>query len=343
MRRCWSSRPRRRPRRRSTGSRRSSPSSCARPREDPEIARNAPYTTPVRRLDEAAAARNPVLRQPLETSVCSAKQPNSALTRIGQSADTELMSAARPSSAPGRQFRRLSARIAVADEERALAGSVSGVFFLIGAVTADCADRARQRAAGSLPPLGADRERRGRLRGVVLLAAPDRLGSGSCTADPRLDRRWPRIGDRAAVAASGGIRSPAWVYGFFVVVFAAYFFPRPVASATSRRASRRTRSSSIYDGRARTSDRGASAPDRLGVIRRDRRARSSQARRCSPGSASAPSCSRPSRARSAASPRRSSGAIRPSGSTSWWRGRLRRCSAPAPPGSCGSTATRRRR
>jgi len=33
--------------------------------EDPEIARNAPYTTPVRRLDEAAAARRPVIRQPL--------------------------------------------------------------------------------------------------------------------------------------------------------------------------------------------------------------------------------------------------------------------------------------
>jgi glycine dehydrogenase subunit 2 len=33
--------------------------------EDPEIARNAPYTTPVRRLDEAAAARKPVIRQPL--------------------------------------------------------------------------------------------------------------------------------------------------------------------------------------------------------------------------------------------------------------------------------------
>jgi glycine dehydrogenase subunit 2 len=31
--------------------------------EDPEIARNAPYTTPVRRLDEAAAARKPVIRQ----------------------------------------------------------------------------------------------------------------------------------------------------------------------------------------------------------------------------------------------------------------------------------------
>jgi glycine dehydrogenase subunit 2 len=34
-------------------------------REDPELARNAPYTTPVRRLDEASAAKHPVLRQAL--------------------------------------------------------------------------------------------------------------------------------------------------------------------------------------------------------------------------------------------------------------------------------------
>jgi glycine dehydrogenase subunit 2 len=34
-------------------------------REDPEIAQNAPYSTPVRRLDEAGAARRPVIRQPL--------------------------------------------------------------------------------------------------------------------------------------------------------------------------------------------------------------------------------------------------------------------------------------
>lgn len=34
-------------------------------REDPEIARNAPYSTPVRRLDEAGAARKPIVRQPL--------------------------------------------------------------------------------------------------------------------------------------------------------------------------------------------------------------------------------------------------------------------------------------
>jgi glycine dehydrogenase subunit 2 len=34
--------------------------------EDPEVARNAPYTTPVRRLDEAGAAKRPVIRQPTE-------------------------------------------------------------------------------------------------------------------------------------------------------------------------------------------------------------------------------------------------------------------------------------
>jgi glycine dehydrogenase subunit 2 len=33
--------------------------------EDPGIAAGAPYTTPVRRLDEVSAARNPVIRQEL--------------------------------------------------------------------------------------------------------------------------------------------------------------------------------------------------------------------------------------------------------------------------------------
>jgi glycine dehydrogenase subunit 2 len=33
--------------------------------DDPQIARHAPYSTPVRRLDEAGAARRPVVRQPL--------------------------------------------------------------------------------------------------------------------------------------------------------------------------------------------------------------------------------------------------------------------------------------
>jgi len=34
-------------------------------KQDPEIAKSAPYSTPVRRLDEAAAAKNPVVRQAL--------------------------------------------------------------------------------------------------------------------------------------------------------------------------------------------------------------------------------------------------------------------------------------
>jgi len=37
-------------------------------REDPEIARSAPYTTPVRRLDEAGAAKHPVIRQELDAA-----------------------------------------------------------------------------------------------------------------------------------------------------------------------------------------------------------------------------------------------------------------------------------
>jgi glycine dehydrogenase subunit 2 len=36
--------------------------------EDPEIARQAPFTTPVRRLDEAGAAKRPVIRQPLDVA-----------------------------------------------------------------------------------------------------------------------------------------------------------------------------------------------------------------------------------------------------------------------------------
>ena len=34
-------------------------------REDPEVAAGAPYTTPVRRLDEVAAAKHPVVREAL--------------------------------------------------------------------------------------------------------------------------------------------------------------------------------------------------------------------------------------------------------------------------------------
>jgi glycine dehydrogenase subunit 2 len=33
--------------------------------DDPEVAKQAPFTTPVRRLDEVKATRKPVVRQPL--------------------------------------------------------------------------------------------------------------------------------------------------------------------------------------------------------------------------------------------------------------------------------------
>src|SRR5271155_5115086 len=36
--------------------------------EDPEVALGAPYGTPVRRLDEVAAAKSPVIREALEDS-----------------------------------------------------------------------------------------------------------------------------------------------------------------------------------------------------------------------------------------------------------------------------------
>src|SRR5258707_12988000 len=45
------------------------------------------------------------------------------------------MSAGAAQSTPGRALRNLSARIAVAPEERALAGLVSAAFYMIGAVT----------------------------------------------------------------------------------------------------------------------------------------------------------------------------------------------------------------
>ena len=52
-------------RRRSTRSPTRSRRSCAEAAEDPEIARGAPYSTPVRRLDEVAAAKRPVIREAL--------------------------------------------------------------------------------------------------------------------------------------------------------------------------------------------------------------------------------------------------------------------------------------
>ena len=61
-------------------------------REDPEIARNAPYTTPVRRLDEAAAAKRPRVRQPLSARAPCASSPASSPPAESTSATTSARS-----------------------------------------------------------------------------------------------------------------------------------------------------------------------------------------------------------------------------------------------------------
>jgi glycine dehydrogenase subunit 2 len=45
-------------------------------KEDPEVARNAPYTTPVRRLDEAGAAKRPIVRQQAKPTPGSDGEPD---------------------------------------------------------------------------------------------------------------------------------------------------------------------------------------------------------------------------------------------------------------------------
>jgi diguanylate cyclase (GGDEF)-like protein len=116
----------------------------------------------------------------------------------------------------------------VASEERVLAGAVSGAFFVVGGVT--------------LVPLivvpGIPHGHR--LAILVLTFMACAWGAASL-----LLINWERaprylihfsvvlgLGLIAtAVASSGGAISPAWVYLFFVVVFATYFFAWPVAAA----------------------------------------------------------------------------------------------------------------
>ena len=138
------------------------------------------------------------------------------------------MSAAGARSVLGGELRRFSARIAVAPEERALGGAVSGSFFLIGALT--------------LIPLivlgDGYREQHTVLIVVTAIALVWGLASLvliDWDRAPVLLTHGAVIGGLTlivlAIGASGGIHSPTWIYVFFVAVFAAYFFPRPVAAA----------------------------------------------------------------------------------------------------------------
>jgi diguanylate cyclase (GGDEF)-like protein len=157
------------------------------------------------------------------------------------------MPAAGASSVLGQSFRGFSARIAVAVEERALAGTVCGAFYLIGALT--------------LVPLVALVSGPHYHPTVLIVLAAVALVWGLCQL---LVVDWDRaplilihvsvtagLGIViAAVAASGGARSPAWVYLFFVAVFAAYFFPRGAAFAYLAACVAANLLVLAYDGRA---------------------------------------------------------------------------------------------
>src|SRR5438270_2744371 len=123
---------------------------------------------------------------------------------------------------------RLVACGAVASEERQLAGRVIGAMFLIGGLS--CAPLA------VLP--GISHAHASQLLAVAAVAA----AWGLCSLllvdwqrAPQALIHLSALGGLAAiavaVASSGGATSPAWIYLFFVVVFASYFWSPPVALA----------------------------------------------------------------------------------------------------------------
>ena len=126
---------------------------------------------------------------------------------------------------PGGQLQGLTARIAVAPEERALAGAVSGAFYLIGAITLIplivIGDGFREDPT-TLIVTGCVAAAWG-LASLLLIdwdRAPALLIHCSAIAG---------LGVIATVvAASGGANSLAATYIFFIAVFVGYFFPRPV-------------------------------------------------------------------------------------------------------------------
>jgi diguanylate cyclase (GGDEF)-like protein len=128
----------------------------------------------------------------------------------------------------GAKLRGFAARIAVAPEERALAGSVSGAFYMIGAL--------------SLVPLIVLGDGGHQNTTALVAISGASLAWAFCSVAVVDWDRAPRpiihlaaiaglVAIALATAASGGAGSPAWIFLFFIAVFAAYFFPRPVALA----------------------------------------------------------------------------------------------------------------
>jgi diguanylate cyclase (GGDEF)-like protein/putative nucleotidyltransferase with HDIG domain len=126
------------------------------------------------------------------------------------------------------RFASLIAAAAVEPEERRLAGVVSGVLYVTGAIT----------LASFVVLPGVTHAHRVAL--LVITGSAFAWGLGSIRAVDWVRAPWWLIHVAStagfavvavAVASSGGARSPAWIYLFFVAVFAAYFYRRPVAIA----------------------------------------------------------------------------------------------------------------
>jgi diguanylate cyclase (GGDEF)-like protein len=153
--------------------------------------------------------------------------------------DPILTSARRPS--------RLAAAVGVRREERRLAGVLGGALFLLGgAVLA---------ALTVIPGLRHAHD------GALLALAAVSVVFGLC-ATAAID--WVRAPGwaviptgllglgliAAAIALSGGAESPAWVYLFFCVVLAAYFFRAPAAYGFALACVATQATVLIYDGHA---------------------------------------------------------------------------------------------
>jgi diguanylate cyclase (GGDEF)-like protein len=126
------------------------------------------------------------------------------------------------------RWRRVATLAVVEREERSLAGLVSGLLYVIGGLT----------LASFLLLPGVTHDSAGSLLAVAGCAF---LWGGSSivlidwTRAPvwliHVSTAFGFVVVAAAVAASGGATSPAWIYLLFIAVFAAYFYRRPVAIA----------------------------------------------------------------------------------------------------------------
>ncbi|HUO71385.1 MAG TPA: hypothetical protein VMU39_11450 [Solirubrobacteraceae bacterium] len=124
------------------------------------------------------------------------------------------------------RVQRLAAIGSVQPEERELAGLVSGILYVLGGIT----------LALFLVLPGVAPEHPGALltiAGVCCLWGASSMFLIDWGRAPswliQLSSALALVAIAAAVASSGGAMSPAWIYLFFVAVFAAYFYRHSVA------------------------------------------------------------------------------------------------------------------